>query len=628
MLATSLLAIVAMLVGGIVGLVRLSEVVLGPLRVFAVVSVSAIVLLQLLPEAILAGGPIVLLPAAAAFALPGLWPRLRRARPSSGPPRRVTLEVAYLSLLVHKVSDGLGLGAVIAHDHGLDGHWELALALFAHTVPMAAVVAMTFRGRGHVQLGLRLAGLALAMIAGAFVSDTVAHGPWAGIRPYFDAMAAGLLLHIVFHDLPRPNVRGLRIRLLELLSLGAGLAVALLGLHGHGDHGHPGHTETDVIHALSDVALTFAPALVLGLLLAAALRTALSRDTPAPSRSPILAALRGAFAGAHFPVCSCASVATAGALEQRRSPLPALVAFLIAAPELQPDTVLMTAQGLGWPLAIARALSALTLAILGGLLASRLSASRVTPPTTPKLAPFKPSKLSPQASLRIRAADMTPSCDHDALLSAPDGHAATRFVRVLLGLVEHSGPWLLVSLLVASYFEAMLPSAAFTHLPTGLALLVILALAIPTSVCASASTPVALVLVGKGLAPGLALAGLLIGPMTNRPTLAYLRRHLGAPRALALIVGLGLAITTLTLGADLAFDPANARLPDGVHVVSVALLSLLGLASLWRVGVARWLEALHGHHDHDHPHPHRHDALDAMQSTPGQSPSVNPATRA
>ena len=67
---------------------------------------------------------------------------------------------------------------------------------------------------------------------------------------------------------------------------------------------------------------------------------------------------------------------------------------------------------------------------------------------------------------------------------------------------------------------------------SGADIFVVTLLAVPSYVCASSATPLAAVLLAKGISPGAVLCGLLLGPATNLATLAWLRRAYG-PRATA-----------------------------------------------------------------------------------------------
>ena len=66
------------------------------------------------------------------------------------------------------------------------------------------------------------------------------------------------------------------------------------------------------------------------------------------SSCPVAAALGGAFMGMFFPVCECGVVPLTRRLFHKGFPLPAGIAFLLAAPVLNPIVILSTAAAFGW----------------------------------------------------------------------------------------------------------------------------------------------------------------------------------------------------------------------------------------------------------------------------------------
>jgi len=74
-------------------------------------------------------------------------------------------------------------------------------------------------------------------------------------------------------------------------------------------------------------------------------------------------------------------------------------------------------------------------------------------------------------------------------------------------------------------------------------MLVMLAVGIPLYICATASTPIAAMLILKGVSPGAALVFLLAGPATNTVTITVIGKELGnVRRAGPLIGGLGIVV--------------------------------------------------------------------------------------
>jgi hypothetical protein len=117
-------------------------------------------------------------------------------------------------------------------------------------------------------------------------------------------------------------------------------------------------------------------------------------------------------------------------------------------------------------------------------------------------------------------------------------------------------------------------------------------LGIPAYVCASGATPLAAVLIGKGVSPGAALAFLLTGPATNITTFGILSQLHGKKAALAF--GLCMAFVSIILGYGVNLLFPNLSVPAVTPLAaerlslfnSLALITLAGvfLASLLRQG--------------------------------------------
>ena len=79
-------------------------------------------------------------------------------------------------------------------------------------------------------------------------------------------------------------------------------------------------------------------------------------------QSIFLAAMFGGLA----PFCSCEVIPFVAGLIALGAPLPAVMAFWLSSPLIDPPTLLITAAALGWPFAIAKAVSAVALGLFGG----------------------------------------------------------------------------------------------------------------------------------------------------------------------------------------------------------------------------------------------------------------------
>lgn len=571
---------------GIAGRQRMTRA----LSTFALVSALSVVLIQLLPDAIEGGG----IGAVAVF-LAALWaPRALETRlsrtPSGG---RLGLELGYAALIVHRFFDGLGLGIYGGEQHIGHGHVDILFAIAAHTVPVIALVTMAFARRSGVHAALRrAAGLGAITVAAVFAAGAIPERALAAWEPWLTAVLAGLLLHVVVHDwAPERVVLRKRHHAVDLLAVLCG--VGLVALAGDG-HAH-GHAQGEALRprvgaALVDLALDTAPALLFGLVVGAILTLLGSRLPMAwlTRGSSLRQAVRGAVIGAPLPICACGVLPLASALRRRGAGPALVVAFLLATPELGVETFALTVSFLGLPFAIFRLVAAVLLAMVAAWVIHRVARSEGVGATsvTESQPPPKPAPLH------------------------------VRFTAAFDELLFHIVPWTLVGLIVSAYVQAALPDGFAQTLPVGgLDVLAMTVVAVPSYVCAASATPLAAVLLAKGVSPGAVLVGLLLGPATNVATVAFLRNSYGLRPTL---LGVGAAVLLAWGGAALLnaapFAVATStRVTAHEHgwlaLASAALLVLAILRSIFLTGVRGWLATLGdafrsdgGHHHHHHHH--------------------------
>lgn len=204
------------------------------LRAFAVVAAAAIALIHLLPEAIAGAGWITLVATAGGALLPALLERLFHPHEDHAPHAPSTaLAMGYAAVVVHQAGEGAAL-AGLAKTGALSV--GLVLAIAAHTVPLAMVVALRVlesykRGPGFRRAaGLALAGVAGATAVGALAGSLVEASRLQAVQPWVLASAAGLLLHALGHDAFERTSGSAAERARDGLASAAGIAVAVLGL--------------------------------------------------------------------------------------------------------------------------------------------------------------------------------------------------------------------------------------------------------------------------------------------------------------------------------------------------------------------------------------------------------------
>jgi hypothetical protein len=233
LLGITILAL-AVLVGGLAALFRESgRRVIAAIRTFAVVAAVSIALLHLIPEAIAAIGPITLL----ATALGALGPAvLERAIPSqrghTHDAPTTSLAMGYAAVIAHQAGEGAAL-ALLASTGALSA--GIVLAIAAHTVPLAMVVAIRVlevrAGAGARRAtALALTGVALATVAGALGSTLVGAARLAAVEPWLLSLVAGLLLHALSHDVLEPPGASTPARVADTVAGWIGLLLAVLGV--------------------------------------------------------------------------------------------------------------------------------------------------------------------------------------------------------------------------------------------------------------------------------------------------------------------------------------------------------------------------------------------------------------
>ncbi len=337
-----------------------------------------------------------------------------------------------------------------------------------------------------------------------------------------------------------------------------------------------------VLEMIWQVFLDAAPFVLLGLFLAGWLKVLIrspgvDRYLGRPNlRSAVLAWLLGA----PLPVCSCGVVPVALGLRSKGASRESLLSFLIGTPETSVGTVMITWGLLGPVMAVVRPLASLATSLLAAVLSI---AARTDEPTDP----------APEADGTEASPD-----EEDARPPVPlRGLVRNALHHGFVEMLDDISVWLVVGIAAAGLLAGLVPADWLQRIPGGElgGMLLVLLASIPIYACAVETTPIAAVLILKGLSPGAALVLLLAGPATNVTTLVLLGQHFGRRfvgiylTAVALgSVGMGLALnavlgaTALDVTSRVSATGATAGTSTVGAVSAVLLLALLG-SSLCRV---------------------------------------------
>jgi uncharacterized membrane protein YraQ (UPF0718 family) len=208
--------------------------------------------------------------------------------------------------------------------------------------------------------------------------------------------------------------------------------------------------------------------------------------------------------GVPLPLCSCGVLPTALGLRKSGASKGATAAFLISTPQTGIDSFFATGSLLGWVFAIIRPLVAILTGLVGGIVVDSIDHEPQIQTTTAKTLSTTNQNLWNKSR---------------AILQYGYG--------MLLGNVAWA---LLIGIIISALISILIPNDFFNNTFLGndwVAFPVMLLIGIPMYVCSTASIPVALSLMAKGISPGAALIFLIVGPALNGASLTILLRLLG-----------------------------------------------------------------------------------------------------
>jgi uncharacterized membrane protein YraQ (UPF0718 family) len=245
-------------------------------------------------------------------------------------------------------------------------------------------------------------------------------------------------------------------------------------------------------------------------------------------RNPVLRRVIVSLLGVLLPVCECGNVPLARGLIQRGLTVGESMTFLLAAPILNPVTIITTYQAFGWDdgILVARIAGGFIVANLIGWLYSRH--------------PDPMSLLTP----RFRATCAHPGTD----ASSKPRKAARMFAEETSAMM----PALFVGSAIAGLIQVAVSRDFLVTLGQNpvLSVFALMLLAFVISICANVDAFFVLSF-GSTFMPGAIVAFLVFGPMIDIKMLALMRTTFTARTLVQLTVIVGLASAAIGLGVNL-----------------------------------------------------------------------------
>lgn len=295
--------------------------------------------------------------------------------------------------------------------------------------------------------------------------------------------------------------------------------------------------------------------------------------------------INASFLGVPLPLCSCGVVPAALSLRKRGATKGATLSFLISTPQTGVDSIAITYALLDPIMTIFRPVATFATAVAAGVAENILNLSK-----------SGKDKFSEKA-VTLNVLPTVSNGPGTCCCSSCDGLEGANFGQKLKSGIKYAyvellgeiGFWLIVGVIVAGIISYVVPeNLVGNYLGGGIvSMLFALVVGIPLYICATASTPLAAVLILKGMSPGAAFVFLLAGPATNAATITMVLKFLGKRTTAvylssialcAVVCGLVLDQIYLKLGIDVLSITGSASevMPDDVkNIFALILMPLL-----------------------------------------------------
>lgn len=337
--------------------------------------------------------------------------------------------------------------------------------------------------------------------------------------------------------------------------------------------------------ALIDLSNAMAPYILFGLLFAGILHE-LVPDTIVTKhlgKESIGSVVKSTVFGIPLPVCSCGVIPLATSIKKSGASKGATLSFLISTPITGVDSILATYGIFGWAFTLYRALTSMVIAIVAGVLTNLFDKEEVTKPLF-SATPAGGFSMAPPVSQKTETESCCSGgscCESDVKQKFSLSKALKYAFITLLGDIAKPLFW---GLMIGAVITAAIPENLSTILIeySWLSYLIVIIIAVPMYVCATASLPIAAALMLSGVSAGAAFVFLTAGPATNTVTIGVVKKMLGT-RSLYIYLGTIVAGSVLFgLGLDFLFNINDIDPASLVHMHEEAgLIAMASSVVLW-----------------------------------------------
>ncbi|HEY9129256.1 MAG TPA: SO_0444 family Cu/Zn efflux transporter [Sulfurovum sp.] len=338
--------------------------------------------------------------------------------------------------------------------------------------------------------------------------------------------------------------------------------------------------------ALIELSNAMAPYILFGLIFAGILHEFVPDTlvTKHLGKDNIFSVLKATIFGVPLPVCSCGVIPLATSIKKSGASKGSTLSFLISTPITGVDSILATYGIFGWIFTIYRVVTSMIIAMVAGILTNIFDKEENI--VQAAFSPVKvPNSLSPTFSMQ--KPEESSCCSTASSCCTPEKKhfwftSAMRYAFVtLLGDIAKPLVW---GLLVGALITVAVPESISEILTeySWFSYVIVIAIAVPMYVCATASLPIAAGLMLSGVSAGAAFVFLSAGPATNTVTIGVVKKMLGT-RSLTIYLGsIILGSILFGLGLDYLFSASQINPASLIHMDEEAgLISIISSIVLW-----------------------------------------------
>ena len=344
---------------------------------------------------------------------------------------------------------------------------------------------------------------------------------------------------------------------------------------------------TQFFEALWQLSMAMAPYILFGLLFAGVLHELVPQSivTKHLGKENIISVLKSTIFGIPLPVCSCGVIPLATSIKKSGASKGATLSFLISTPITGVDSIMATYGIFGWIFTLYRAITSMIIAMVAGAL------TNIFDKEVEEVAVKKPA-----FSASFTATKPKESCGTgEGSCCSSEGSekksfsfvSALRYAFVtLLGDIAKPLFW---GLILGALITVAIPDnlAELLKGSSWLSYVVVIVIAVPMYVCATASLPIAAGLMLSGVSAGAAFVFLSAGPATNTVTIGVVKKMLGSRSLFIYLGSIIVGSIIFGLGLDYIFDVSNINPASLIHMDEEGgMVSMVSSILLW--GMVLW----------------------------------------